>query len=125
MTQEQYNSMVEMLILATQNRNLNWTELDGDFKANIGGCSILLSSDYDYTVNISTFYLKMFNNEDIEFESYSFSKDLNANEYQQLERLYKTIRDVLYKITESENIILKKLQEMSTSSLSSDNELPF
>lgn len=125
MTHEQYNSMIEMLISTTLNRKLNWTELDGDYKANIGDCSILLSSDYDYTVNISTYYLKMFNNEGIEFESFSFSKDLNTNEYQQLDRLYKTIRDIIYKITESENIILKKLQEMSTSSLSSDDELPF
>lgn len=125
MTQEQYNSMIEMLILATQNRKLNWTELDGDFEANIGGCSILLSSNYDFTVNISTYYLKMFNDKKIEFESYSFSEDLNTSEYQQLDRLYKTIRDIIYKITESENIILKKLQEMSTSSLSSDDELPF
>ena len=95
MTHEQYNSMIEMLISTTLNRKLNWTELDGDYKANIGDCSILLSSDYDYTVNISTYYLKMFNNEGIEIESFSFSKDLNTNEYQQLDRLYKTIRDII------------------------------
>jgi len=125
MTTEQYNSMVAMLITATQNKKLIWKSSDEDFCTNIGGCSIWLCSNYDFSVNVSTYNLKLFNKDNVQFENFSYSDDVNADEYRQLDQLYKSIRDVLYKITESENIILKGLNDLMTPDFSETDDLPF
>lgn len=61
----------------------------------------------------------------MQFETFSYSDEGNSDEYQQLDLLYNTIRDVLYKITESENVILKRLTILTTPTLPSKDELPF
>lgn len=125
MKPEQYKVMVEMLITATQNRKLSWNEADGDFYTDIDGCTLWICANYDYSVNISSYILKLFNDNNVQFETFSYSEEVNSDEYQQLDLLYNTIRDVLYKITESENAILKRLTILTTPTLPSKDELPF
>lgn len=122
MTQEQYKSMVDMLIKATLNRKLSWNEANGDFYTDIDGCALWVCLNYDFTVNISSYILKLFNNDKVEFETFTYTESENHEEYQQLGKLYNIIRDVLYKITESENTILKKLEKLTTPE---DDDLPF
>ena len=122
MTQEQYKSMVEMLIKATQTRKLSWNEANGDFYTDIDGCTLWVCLNYDFTVNISSYILKLFNNDNVQFETFAYTESENHEEYQQLDKLYNTIRDVLYKITESENTILNKLEKLTSPE---DDDLPF
>ena len=79
MTPAQYTSMVEMLIKATQSEKLIWEDYDGDFSTKIDGCSLLISSSYDFSVNISTYTLKMYNKKGVEFESFSYSENIDMN----------------------------------------------
>ena len=117
--------MVEMLIKATQSEKLIWEDYDGDFSTKIDGCSLLISSSYDFSVNISTYTLKMYNKKGVEFESFSYSENIDIHEYQQLNRLYNVIRDKYYRITESENTILQNLEKMTETPLLETNNLPF
>lgn len=121
MTPAQYTSMVEMLIKATQSEKLTWEDNDGDFSTIIDGCSLLIRSSYDFSVNISTYTLKMYNKNGAEFESFSYSENIDMREYQQLNRLYNVIRDKYYRITESENTILQNLERMTESPLLETN----
>lgn len=125
MTQEQYNSMIAMLIMATQNRKLNWTEANGDFYTEIDGCTLWICLNYDFSVNTSSYILKLFNKDNVQFETFTYTEDENSDEYQQLDLLYKNIRDVLYKITESENAILNRLTILTTPTSSDTDDLPF
>lgn len=125
MKPEQYKAMVEMLITATQNRKLSWNEADGDFYTDIDGCTLWICTNYDFSVNSSSYILKLFNDNNVQFETFSYSDEVNSDEYQQLDLLYNTIRDVLYKITESENAILKRLTILTTQTVPSKDELPF
>ena len=125
MTPAKYTSTVEMLIKATQSEKLIWEDNDGDFSTIIDGCSLLIRSSYDFSVNISTYTLKMFNKNGAEFESFSYSENIDIHEYQQLNRLYNVIRDKYYRITESENTILQNLEKMTESPLLETNNLPF
>lgn len=125
MTPEQYKSMVAMLITATKNRKLSWMETNDDFYTDIDGCTLWVCSHYDFNVNVSTYTLKLYNKDNVLFESFTYSEDTNSEEYQQLDILYNNIRDVLYKITESENTILKKLEKLVTPILPKDDDLTF
>ena len=61
----------------------------------------------------------------VEFESFSYSENIDIHEYQQLNRLYNVIRDKYYRITESENTILQNLEKMTETPLLETNDLPF
>lgn len=117
MTTEQYKSMVAMLIAATKNRKLSWIESNDDFYTDIDGCTLWVCTQYDFNVNVSTYTLKLYNKDKVLFETFTYSEDTNSEEYQQLEVLYENIRDVLYKITESEHTILTKLERLTISKL--------
>ena len=71
MKPEQYKAMVEMLITATQNRKLSWNEADGDFYTDIDGCTLWICTNYDFSVNISSYILKLFNDNNVQFETFS------------------------------------------------------
>ena len=58
------------------------------------------------------------------FYTYSFSESTDKDEYKKLKNLYAVIRDVVYRITESENLILQGLEEALTTQ-NDVNDLPF
>lgn len=122
MNQNDYISMVEMLNTATQEKKIHWEEKDEDFSTIIGGCLIELVPSYDYQVNVSSYSLRLSNKEGVLFETFSYSEDVDTEEYHRLNELYANIRDVNYKITESENIILDSLKKLTEPS---GDGLPF
>lgn len=121
MNPNDYINMVEMLNIATQEKKIHWEEQDDNFSTKIGGCSIELIPFYEYQTNISS-YLKLYNKEGVMFETFSYSENVETEEYNRLNKLYANIRDVNYKITESEKIILDGLKKLIEPS---DDGLPF
>lgn len=122
MNPNDYISMVEMLITATQEKKIHWEEQNDNFSTKIGGCLIELIPSYEYQTNISSYYLKLYNKEGVSFETFSYSENVDEEEYQRLNELYATIRDVNYKITESEKIIMDGLRKLTEPS---NDGLPF
>lgn len=115
-------NMVVMLKTATIKKKIHWDENDGDFSTKVGGCLIELVSSYDFSVGISSYSLRLYNTENVLFETISYSEDVDNEDFQRLNDLYQTIRDVNYKITESEKIILDGLKKLTEPS---DDSLPF
>lgn len=112
MTQEQYNSMIAMLITATLSKKLTWEENEGTFSTTVNGCGIGLWSSYDYSIDTSSYTLQLSNSEGVAFETNTFSENVNLDEYNQLDKLYNTIRDVNYRISASEKCILDGLKKL-------------
>lgn len=121
MTQEQYNSMIGMLIAATYDKKIIWEENNDSFSTHVSGCGILLSSSYDYNINLCSFSLQLSNKDGVAFETFTYSEDVNPDEYNKLNSLYSCIRDVNYRISESEKCILDALKELTKP----DDDLPF
>lgn len=115
-------NMVVMLKTATIKKKIHWDENDGDFSTKVGGCLIELVSSYDFSVGISSYSLRLYNTENVLFETISYSEDVDNEDFQRLNDLYQTIRDVNYKIKESEKIILDGLKKLTEPS---DDSLPF
>lgn len=115
-------NMVVMLRTATIKKKIHWDENGGDFSTKVGGCLIELVSSYDFSVGISSYSLRLYNTENVLFETISYSEDVDNEDFQRLNDLYQTIKDVNYKITESEKIILDGLKKLTEPS---DDSLPF
>ena len=121
MTQEQYKSMIAMLITATLSKKLTWEENESTFSTSVNGCGIKLCSSYDYSIDTSSYTLQLSNFECVVFETFTYSENVNVEEYKQLNNLYNSIRDVNYRISESEKCILDSLKELTKP----DDDLPF
>ncbi len=121
MTQEQYKSMIAMLITATLSKKITWEENEGTFSTYVNGCGIRLWSSYDYSIDTSSYTLQLSNSEGVVFATYTYSENVNIDEYKQLDNLYNSIRDVNYRISASEKCILDRLKELTKP----DDDLPF
>lgn len=126
MNQQNYNRMVEMLIAATKSQKILWEEdtQHNAFYTQINGCTVTIYSVYELSVDESSYSLSLANINNEVFYTYSFSDTTNKEEYDKLKTLYYEIRDVAYRITESENLILKGLERALTKS-EQINDLPF
>lgn len=105
--------MVDMLTTATQTKKILWQEdaPHSAFYTQINGCKVTIYSVYDITIDESSYSLSLTNPNNEVFYTYSFSESTDKDEYQKLKNLYAVIRDVVYRITESENLILQGLEE--------------
>lgn len=126
MNQQNYNRMVDMLINATKLHKILWQEDQqrNAFYTTINGCNVTLCSVYDINIDESSISLLLANPNNEVFDTYSFSDTTGEEEYDKLKSLYSEIRDVLYRITESENLILKGLEEILDNQSNTD-KLPF
>lgn len=126
MNQQNYNRMVEMLIAATKSQKILWEEdtQHNAFYTQINGCTVTIYSVYELSVDESSYSLSLANINNEVFYTYSFSDTTDKEEYEKLKTLYYEIRDVVYRITESENLILKGLERALTKS-EQINDLPF
>lgn len=126
MNQQNYNRMVEMLIAATKSQKILWEEdaQHNAFYTQINGCTVTIYSVYELSVDESSYSLSLANINNEVFYTYSFSDTTDKEEYDKLKTLYYEIRDVVYRITESENLILKGLERALTKS-EQINDLPF
>ena len=126
MNQQNYNRMVDMLIVATKSQKILWQEdvSHNAFYTQINGCRITVYSIYEITSDESSYSLSLANINNEVFYTYSFSEAADKEEYEKLKSLYSEIRDVVYRITESENLILKGL-ENAIANLNDADGLPF
>lgn len=126
MNQQNYNRMVEMLIAATKSQKILWEEdtQHNAFYTQINGCTVTIYSVYELSVDESSYSLSLANINNEVFYTYSFSDTTDKEEYDKLKTLYYEIRDVVYRITESESLILKGLERALTKS-EQINDLPF
>ena len=126
MNQQNYNRMVDMLINATKLHKILWQEdqQHNAFYTTINGCNVTLCSVYDINIDESSISLLLANPNNEVFDTYSFSDTTGEEEYDKLKSLYSEIRDVLYRISESENLILKGLEEVLDNQSNTD-KLPF
>ena len=113
MTEEQFIKMLELLVEATRKDKLKWDENGGYFKTTIDGCKIILSSNYDVSIDSYYFRLALHNKEGKEFASYTYFDSTDKAKYEELAKLYNVINDRFYKISESEKIILEGLEELA------------
>ena len=113
MNKKEFLDMVEMLTNATALNRLNWKEINLEiFETEVNGCCIRLHSYYDFSVREAFCEMKLYNVEKKEFASYSFSEVTDKNEYNYLYSLFNLIRDIHYKISESESAIMSGLKEL-------------
>lgn len=126
MNQQNYNSMVDMLIDATKSQKISWQEdvQHNAFYTQINGCNVTIYSAYEITIDESSYSLSLANPNGDVFCTYSFSESTDKDEYEKLKTLYSEIRDVVYRITESENLILKGLEKALTTQNDAD-DFPF
>lgn len=80
------------------------------FYTQINGCKVTIYSVYDVTIDESSYSLSLTNPNNEVFYTYSFGEATDKEEYEKLRMLYSEIRDVVYRITESENLILQGLE---------------
>lgn len=113
MTEEQFIKMIEMLVETTRKDKLKWNENGGRFITSVGGCKIILSSNYDVSIDSSYFKLALHNKEGKEFASHTYFDSTDKAKYEELAKLYNVINDRYYKISESEKIILEGLEELT------------
>lgn len=125
MNNQSYNYMVDMLIQATQLRKIEWQEdkAHNAFSTIINQCTITISSVYDITMEETSYTLMLANPNKEVFSTYSFSDTTDKEEYDKLKTLYVAVRDVRYRITESENLIMQGLK--SALANSEVDDLPF
>lgn len=126
MNQQNYNRMVDMLIDATKSQKISWQEdvRHNAFYTQINGCRVTIYFVYDVTIDESSYSLSMANPNNEVFYTYSFSEATDKDEYEKLKTLYSEIRDVVYRITESENLILQGL-EKALANMNNANDIPF
>ena len=126
MNQQNYNQMVDMLIAVTKSKKISWQEdrSHNAFYTQINGCKVTIYSVYEISIDESSYSLSLANPNGEVFYTYSFSESTDKDEYEKLKKLYSEIRDVVYRITESENLILQGLEEALTTQKDVD-DLPF
>ena len=100
MNQQNYNRMVDMLIVATKSQKILWQEdvSHNAFYTQINGCRITVYSIYEITLDESSYSLSLANINNEVFYTYSFSEAADKEEYEKLKSLYSEIRDVVYRI---------------------------
>lgn len=76
MNQTDYINMVGMLKSATFCKKIHWEEQDGEFSTKIGGCLIELVPSYDFQVNVSSYSLRLYNEDGELFETFVIQKML-------------------------------------------------
>lgn len=125
MKEEEYKNMVDMLIQATLEKKLVWTESSNSsnkYVAIIGGCSVTIWSDFDLAMEDSSYCMTFANPDGRVFSTYTFSEMTDSGEYHHLDKLFNAIRDMVYRITESEKRIMEGLQTLLGQD---DAKLPF
>lgn len=125
MNQQNYDRMVDMLNAATQSKKILWHEESSHnaFYTKINGCYVTVYSIYDVTIDESSYSLSLANPNNEIFYTYSFSEAADKDEYEKLKSLYSEIRDVVYRITESENLILEGLETALANTKQADDLL--
>ena len=106
MNNEQYIQLVEMLKQATEKGLLKW-ELDTSnsvFYTDINGCRINLKDN--------SAMLELFNGDGASFKTFLYTDLMEHAEYERLNRLYEKVKDRYYRISESEESIIKGLTDL-------------
>lgn len=127
MNQQRYNHMVDMLTQATMLKIIKWQEdkQHHGFFTIINQCIITISSVYDITMEETSYTLTLANPDNEVFSTYSFSDTTDKEEYDRLKSLYVAVRDILYRITESENLIVQGLESALANQKNGADNLPF
>lgn len=115
MKEEDYQKMLKMLIEATETKKIVWkeeTNSKGGYSTCIGGCPVKICKDYDFHTEEDSCTLVLSNPDGRAFSTCSYSEGDDSEYYTQLSRLYLVISDVVYRISESEKLILDGLKEM-------------
>ena len=114
MNNEQYIQLVEMLKQATEKGLLKW-ELDTSnrvFYTDINGCRINLDVYYDSSLKDNSAMLELFNGDGASFKTFLYTDLMEHAEYERLNRLYEKVKDRYYRISESEESIIKGLTDL-------------
>ena len=113
MNNEQYAKFVEMLMLATSDDLLKWelNKNDSVFYTTINGCRINLDLYYS-SLKDNSAKLELFNSDGASFETILYSELIDHDEYDRLKQLYGIVKDKFYRIAESEQSIIKGLNEL-------------
>ena len=114
MNQQNYDLIVDLLLKATKLEKISWEKISSKngFGTNINNCCVTVSTSYDFTIDETSFSLTLSNTKGEEFANYYSSENSDKNEYVKLRSLYYAVRDVVYRITESENLIISGLKEV-------------
>ena len=112
MTEEQYNTMVELLIQATQIGKLKWKEEKKGFSTIVNECPIKIYPDYDTFLGSSVYSLALANPQGVVFNTYSIDELSDKSGYDRLNELYVKIKDSIYQISESEQKIMDGLEAL-------------
>lgn len=126
MNQQNYDLIVDLLLKATKLEKISWEKISSKngFGTNINNCWVTVTTSYDFTIDETSFSLTLSNTKGEEFANYYSSENSDKNEYVKLRSLYYAVRDVVYRITESENLIISGLKEVIKQSDETE-EIPY
>ena len=126
MNQQNYDLIVDLLLQATKLEKISWEKISSKngFGTNINNCCVTVSTSYDFTIDETSFSLTLSNTKGEEFANYYSSENSDKNDYAKLRSLYYAVRDVVYRITESENLIISGLKEVIEQS-DETKEIPY
>ena len=116
MNKQEILVMVGMLIKATKNNRLNWEDVvpeSNSYLTTVNGCNIKVFSSYDYDMGFPINNISLFNRDGQLFSTYSYNRLVEDQIFEILNELLNTIRDVQYKISESEKLIMDGLADLN------------
>lgn len=114
MSIDDYERMIELLKSTTLSGKLEWEYNNsmGRFYTYINECKVELQMYYDASMQDNKASLNLFNKNGQLFASYYYYSQVDGEDYRKLRELEDLVRDNYYKITESENLILKGLENL-------------
>ena len=116
MKNSEYDEMLELLRNATEHDKLTWSIDPSDetiYETSVNGCRIEVSVYYDTSALTNKASVELFNAAGDSFKKKIFSEKSKPERYNQINDLFNVINDRYYKITESENLILDGLRDLT------------
>lgn len=115
MTDIQYTQLIENLNKATVSGKLKWSISNNDsteFYAVINNCKITISVYYNSISKSNIAELKLFNEDGNVIREYKYYESSKKEKYDEIDILYDLVDDRYFMRSETENSIMKGLEEM-------------
>lgn len=112
----EFDEMLELLKQATLSGKLEWSHASNSkfsFSTSVNGCTIVISNYYDNVGMTNKAVVEMLNTSGESFKKNVYSQTVKPERYDQVKVLYDTIKDRYYKISESEQLILSGLRDLT------------
>lgn len=110
---ETIREIIGLLKDATSKSKIKWEDLGGGvFSAQIDGCKVEISSNYNGYNNDLYVNMSFYNVDGVQFDTVTYYKAFEEDMYNEINELYDIISDRYYRKKESEKIIISGLHRI-------------